>query len=314
MKILSRYSVLEYLFWVNNNHYLVDDRNTEFCNLLSSDYKTLSVLEHDSTSRNIVFKFYLGSKSYFFKQFGPDLVKRKKYFLAEQFALNKINFSYTPKLVYQDKLANITITEELTEYKKLDSVLRELALLIPNSDISIQKLLKNIADVMKKTHQLALYNAEDSFKDYSEDSWHEFLSDKPELWGNELTTQFLKDRKKTHFLHYDLKGKNILISDNDNSEVKLLDWEMSEIGDPYYDLCFIIFEICVAFISPTFLTNKINNPQSINWAKKFINVFLDAYDKGLEKEKLNIFFKIIFFELKKNDFYYDNIDKCLPIL
>jgi thiamine kinase-like enzyme len=313
MRILSRYSVLEYLLWVKNNHYLVDNRNNEFCVLLNNNYKTLQVFQHESPSRNIVFRFQLGVKSYIFKQYGPDLVKREKYFHSEVFALNT-NIEQLPKLVYQDQLANIIITEELVAYKDFTTSLKELIKKFPKYDNLIVEIIENVADTLKLVHDEVKFSFSQnpSLKDI-EAAWFEFLKDKPTLWRSELAEQFIGYRisNYAHYIHYDLKGKNILINTVD-FEVRILDWEMSEKGDPYYDLCFIIFEICAVFISPDFLYVEINNSSIMDYAKKYIDTFIYAYNTEIDRRKLNIFFKIIFYEFKKNDLYLDNIDLFLP--
>lgn len=308
MKILSRYSVLEYLLWVRNNHYLVDDRNKEFCDLLNSGYTALKVFENDSISRNSVFKLKMSTKSYIFKQHGPDLDKRKKYFTSEAFALST-SIELIPKLVYKDKLANVVITEELIDFKPLSDTLIELKATIPN-DLKLREFIKKIAEVVKSIHNESTLNTENTPKPkYSEDTWKEFLEDKSQLWVNNLTTQFMGYYNTTTYVHHDLKGKNLLVKDNN---IKVLDWEMSEKGDPYYDLCYVIFEICVALIGKEFLFTEINNQQVLNWVQGYINIFLKNYNPNVNKIKLKVFFKVIFYDLYNDDFYFKNIDRCLP--
>lgn len=287
MKILSRYAVLEYLFWLRSTHYLVDDRNKEFCDLLNNCYSTLQVLENDSFSRNPVFKVKLSAKLYVFKQHGPDLVKRHKYFSSEVFALST-SITLIPKLVYQDKLANIVITEELIDYKDFCTVLSELKSTIPDDSI-LKEIIKKNAEVVKSIHDEEKFNSKKAPKPkYTRDTWGECFKDKSQLWIRDLPTQFIEYFKQpneyVHYVHHDLKGKNILIKD---TEVRVLDWEMSEKGDQYYNLCYIIFEIWKAIIGTQFLLKEIMNPQIFNWVEKYITIFLNTYDSSINRKKLN---------------------------
>ncbi len=311
MKILSRYLVLEYLLWVKNNHYLVDNRNENFCKLLDSDYQTLQVFDNETPSRNLIFKFHLKNKQYVFKQYGPDIINRKKYFEAEQFALNtNTDSKFCPTIVYQDKLANIIITEELIEYNNFTKTLSNLAEAIPE-DADIKRLIAETAEAVKILHTFNI--SQDDTSPYVLEDLNDFLSNKPELWNNNLTVQFIAYRKKSCFTHLDLKANNIFLK---NGDIKILDWEMSAKGDPYFDLCSIIFEICSVLISPNFLSEQINVENSmVKYAKKYIKIFMDKYQVGqtiIDRDKLHVFFTILFFEKKINNQYEGNIKLFLP--
>lgn len=303
MIILSKYSVLEYLLWIKNNKYKGKvSSNLSFYGLASSEnILNTQVLDISVSTRNSVFEFLVDNDHYIFKQFGPDLEKREKYFLSETVILNQ-KFAYIPEITFQDDLNNIVISRKLIGYEDFGIKLKKLY--EKYKDSSIKGLLTNLAKQLIKIHSVTALGVNANVPKYNSSLWRHFFIDKPEF--DSFYVEFLSLWKDSCLTHFDLHGKNILIAED--GDIKVIDWEMSEIGDPYYDLCSIIRIICIVMINPYFLSFKL--PSDVNEVKKFINIFLNAYS-NVNKDKLKLFFKIHNYDLFNAKYYLNNIELLL---
>lgn len=299
MIILTKYSVLEYLLWIRNNKYSRTESNISFCNILNDNLSTTRVLDIKYKTRNLVFEFVLNNESYIFKQFGPDLDKKIAFFLSETFILNQSLLNYIPKIVFQDDFNKVIIVKKLINYTNFGDRIRKLYETERNDKIKV--LLKNTALKLKEIHSSKSIFQNVNVPKYTSSLWRHFFIDKPEF--ESYYPEFLHLWKDTCLVHYDLSGKNILF-DKDGG-IKIIDWEMSELGDPYYDLCSIIRTLLGIF-RPSFFSFSL--PTHFNEIKRIIIDFLHDYDLNYNKNKIELFFKIHNHDLYNEQYYLSNIE------
>jgi thiamine kinase-like enzyme len=304
MIILSKYSVLEYLIWLKNNKYQAQEAQNElFYNIISTnDILKIQVVDIDISTRNLVFEFLVDNNQYIFKQFGPDLIKKRPFFISEILILNQ-EFDYTPQKVFQDELNNIVITEKLVAYENFSSTLRTL--FNNYKDVRIKLLLKTLALKLREIHSVVTVVDNQQISKYSKTSWRHFFIDNPEF--ESIYIEFISFWKASGLVHYDLKSDNVLVSEVEG--IKIIDWEMSEIGDCFYDLCSVVRMIYLTLIGPYFLNFRL--PYNYREMKKFVDYFLDEYSDTINRTKLINSFKIYNYDLYNKDYYFSNIDTLL---
>ncbi len=295
MQILSKHSLVIYLNYIlenNKNKHLFEN----FINLLDANFQKIKIYDIGLT-RNSVFKIDINSYIYFFKQFGPNFKKGKDFFLNEIRINDKLGY---PKIVYQDTEYNILIFESIVTPKNWTAEFK-YSLKKPRNRSS-KILLQKLAAYIKNIHLSGFGNSEN----------HPFFEEvqiiNRENIFYDLLPRFLELKNNNSFIHFDLKSENIFLENND---IKIIDWEMAGKGDIYFDLVRIIRTICTTIVDNHFFNIR-NNYTSLNDVKYFVNLFLDAYDKDLCREKLNIFMKIVNIDLQENDNYAKNIDLILP--
>lgn len=304
MIILSKYSVLEYLIWLKNNKYQSQEaQNKIFYDIISTkEILKVQVTDIDISTRNLVFEFLVDNKQYIFKQFGPDLIKKKPFFISETLILNQ-EFNYTPQKVFQDDLNNIIITEKLVEYEDFGTTLR--ILFEKYKDAKIKLLLKSLAAKLREIHSVLTISGSQQTSKYSKSSWTHFFINRPEF--ESLYIDFIASWKESGLVHYDLKSNNILLSEAEG--LKIIDWEMSEIGDSYYDLCSVVCMIYLTLIGPFFLSFRL--PYNYREMKKFVDYFLNEYTDTIDRRKLINSFKIYNYDFYSKEYYFQNIDILL---
>lgn len=303
MIILSKYAVLEYLLWIKNNKYKIQETENEvFYGIISTEnIMSTQVFDISISTRNSVFEFLVENNWYIFKQFGPDLVKKKKYFASEATILNQ-QYNYIPKIAFQDNLNNVIISEKLIGYKDFGF---NIGILFQKyKDAKIKLLLVKLAEKLKEIHSISSISGNIQTPKYNNSLWRHFFIDKPEF--ELLYPEFMTLWKDSCLVHYDLNSSNILLSETE--DLKIIDWEMSEIGDPYYDLCSIIRMLYLVLIGPFFLNAKL--PFNFKEMKKFVDFFLSKYGSA-EKNKLLNLFKIHNHDLYNKEYYFKNIEILL---
>jgi thiamine kinase-like enzyme len=304
MVILSKYSVLEYLNWVRSNHYREENRDHMFSYLLAnlSKYRVLNV---DSGTNNLVFDLQQStSNSLILKQFGVDLAEKNKFFLSEIEAL-KQGLDFMPKLYFYDSLNKVIIIEKFIGYTPISSIFENYTDL---SSDEIKSILKSLATKLKAIHAKTITHTQENPQKYPLEKWQEHIK------ANYPIALFLEEFERiwqTHqcLVHHDLNGANVLIKDDD---IKIIDWEMSEMGHPYLDLCSVIRVLCLTMGDSAFFARE--QLSNFNFIKSYVSYFLQEYDSTFDENKRNalkIILKIHSFYLYDKKYYFDNINALL---
>ncbi|PWK28886.1 phosphotransferase family enzyme [Arcicella aurantiaca] len=304
MVILSKYSVLEYLTWVRTNNYLEKKRDKEF-NYLLTNLSNYIVLDVDSGTNNLVFELQeSASNCLIFKQFGIDVEEKNKFFLSEITALRQ-DLDFMPKLHFYDYQNKIIIIEKFVGYEPISLKLRNCKKL---GSETIKNILKTLATRLKVIHKKTIIHSQENPQKYPLEKWEEHIK------ANYPIAPFWKLFENVWnssqcLVHHDLNGANVLIKDSD---VKIIDWEMSEMGHPYLDLCSVIRVICLTMGDSPFFNLELtgNFPQ----IKDYVEYFLLQYDSKFDftkREQLKVIFKIHSFYLFDEEYYFKNIDTLL---
>jgi thiamine kinase-like enzyme len=286
MNLLSLHTVMEYLIGLRmNNDY--EWTNSLFKQALEDDnLKTLKVRSLTSATRHFVYKFELAGKTYILKQFTKkndvgqrtDLDNNLNYF-ENELQIFKNNWDFVIVSSFIDKSNKVIIQEYFTS-KTLNKVLET----IRNVDKSPCTVLKILAEKIKKVHQK------------TDTIVQPFMVGN--LKTNILLVDYYKDYVKSwegnHFIHGDFTGRNILLKKQDNNyDARIIDWELSGIGDIYFDLSSIVCTLCFDRIGIRFFdTFDDSVPEQYLKLRKAIDCFLDAYEQGelkIDRNKLKTF-------------------------
>ena len=299
MIILSKYSVLSYLTWIKNNKFC-EEKHPCFLNLLKTKLRNTKVFDISTDSRNLVFEFQLNDgKSFILKQFGPSLKEKETFFYTEANILNQ-NFDFTSKLVFQDNLNRVIIQEKLEGYNNILSHLSNYD--INDNSNGVNTFLEKLALLLKEVHSKTISPKTTS---YSHKLDYNLFINMPQLFP--IYTLYLQSFQKNCLVHNDINSNNILVNAND---IKFIDWEIGEMGDPYYDLCLIIRILFSSFLDGFFLTANLLDRSTK--AKELVHFFLNKYDSKLDMKKLKLFFIIYNYENFNETNYLNNIDFFFP--
>lgn len=299
MIILSKYSVLSYLTWIKNNKYS-KEKYPDFFTLLESELIETKAFDLNTVSRNLVFEFQLkNGKTFILKQFGPNLNEKETFFNTEANILNQ-KFGFTSTLVFKDDLNQVIIQEKLEGYK---DILNHIRNYYENDNLNeINTFLEKLALVLKKVHSK---NISTTTTSYSHKIDYNLFIKMPKLFP--VYESYSKTLQKSCLVHNDINSNNILAKDND---IRFIDWEIGEMGDPFYDLCLIIRIIFISFLDSLFLTiGLLDNSEK---ARDFVHIFLNKYDSTLDMKKLKLFFIIHNYENFNDTHFIKNIDFLLP--
>ena len=301
---------MEYLIGLRMNNDSVWANGSFKQNLESNNLKTLKVRSLTSATRHFVYKFELEGKTYILKQFTKkndagqrtDLDNNLNYF-ENELQILKNNWDFVIASSFIDKSSKVIIQEYFTN-KTLNKVLET----IRDEDKSPCTVLKTLAEKIKKVHQK------------TDSTVQPFMVGN--LKTNILLVDYYKDYVKywkgNHFIHGDFTGRNILLKKQDsNYEVRIIDWEMSGIGDIYFDLSSIVCTLFFIRIGIRFFdTFDDSVPEQYLKLRKAINCFLDAYEQGgykIDRNKLKTFLIINTQHLSDNiEALIENINQIFP--
>lgn len=303
MILLSKYSVFEYLNWLKNNNFLINERTKEFNDVLA-DIENCNVFDVESGTKNIVFEVNSSTPNrLIFKQFGVNLEEKKQNFTSEVEAL-KLDFAFSPKLHFQDFFNQIIFIQKFNDYSPISKILKSLK----KSEIEeIKNLLKNVVEKIKVIHAINTFNTSQK---YPLEKWETYIKERYPI--SNLLSSFQEIwNSKSCLIHHDLNGANILVKDND---LKIIDWEMAELGHPYFDLCSIIRVICMSLSDSHFFEFEITNTSRPNFSKvkECVDFFLTEFDNH-KREDLIIIMKIHSYDLYNDDFYFQNIERVISL-
>jgi 5-methylthioribose kinase len=299
MNILSEYSAEEqFLSLLANNYSSV---YPAFFDLLKKHVSTLRTTSVISAKRNIIFEFVLNKEYYILKHF-LDKKQSKKWDLLEENnyeqilsgsfekeeAVLKYDLLFLPKLCFTHKQSRMIVMKKLNGYKELDNLIRGGRFLGDTSDRKdYLYYLKTLALTIK-----AFQKIENS--DLSQGNANQILM-VGELKKNDQLFENYKLYcgywKADSIIHADLFSRNILVNKK-TKDIKIIDWEMTTVGDVYFDLSIVISMICNWRLGTSFTDVHYSveeRPFDYRMLKKDIQHFLDTYDKDIDRQKLKVF-------------------------
>ncbi len=287
MLLLSKYAVLEYLLWIKNNKFNQDKYPQFYNELTDNNLSKATIGSFKGGSRNLVYFFKINEKQYMLKQF-RDLPKSKRnYFKNESSILesSKKTGGFYPNAVFVDAINLVIIEKYLMGFENVGEVLVKLIQDPYPKEKSIRIILEKIANTLNVFHQdkelsilpSTAIQTNDTVTTAYQPNFHDYYP--------------LYKMKEDCFIHGDLNASNILIDVAKN--IKIIDWEMADKGDKYYDLSMIVKAICVCSSSDFFFVSYEDYTEfSFLKIQNRVNIFLDAYDKKIDKKKLESFLVI----------------------
>ncbi len=296
MLLLSKYTVLEYLLWLKTN-------NFSGCDMSLEQLESIKVREVESGTQNLVFEFSQNLEKYIIKQFRPDLNERKPYFVSEREALN-LEIPFAPILVFCDELNQVIITQKIPSQDPISIVIVE-----ENSDDSIKKVIDNTAKKLIEIHQKLDLKAYSNNQKFPLEKWETKIKSNYDVSSLLSDFQRIWKQQPWGLVHHDLNGANVLV-DNNSSDISIIDWEMSEIGHPYFDLCAIIRIICLCYHSDYPFDFPVPPITGTAWTKtkEFINYFLECYEFAGNKDDLKIIFKVLYCDLYRIPHFFNVVN------
>lgn len=295
MLLLSKYTVLEYLLWLKTNNF--SGSGVSF-----NEWESFKVREVESGTQNLVFEFSQNSNNYILKQFRLDLSERKPYFVSEREALN-LKMTFAPTLIFCDELNQVIITKKIPSQEPISRVIRR-----NNTDDAIKTVICNTAMKLVEIHKNLNLQAYPKNQKFPLEKWESKIKSNYDVSSLLSDFQRIWKQEPWGLIHHDLNGANVLV-DNKSLDISIIDWEMSEIGHPYFDLCAIIRIICLCYRSPhvfSFPTPTIGT----SWpkVKEFVNYFLNCYGFEGNRSDLKIIFKILYYDIYPGSHFSNVVD------
>ena len=312
MNILSEYPAEEYLLSLRTYDAL--PQHSTFSELLKKEFKTFRTTSVISATRNIIFEFKLKDESYVLKHFLDKPVRSNKnlleedtfeqishsYFNTEKEVLqNKLN--YLPKIYFYDSQSHTIIMEKLLGYQNFyDFLLQNLS-----NPTTLKQYLKNLAETLKSI-------TKNSINSLSQSNSKNILMI-GELKSHEELFKYYKKYcdywDESGLIHADLFARNILVN-TDKENIKIIDWEMATLGDPYFDLSTVVSILCDRRLG-IFFPNVHYSKRAYDFAmlRKDIDYFLDAYMPRIDKQRLKTFLIINTQDRCKNSDEVSNLIK-----
>ena len=295
MVLLSQYSAQEYLLSLRTNRYEPLSQNTLFIETLKSNFRTIKITSVVSIKRNVIFEFNLGDTYYVLKHFfnKNELSKRS---LLEEDNFEQTSFShfntekgifqtqstFIPTLHFCDNQSKMIIMEKLFGYQEFYFLFNDVL-----SKDSLRKYyLQNLASLLLNFSKI---NTNSSLQYNSKN-----IITVGELKNQDIVWEYYKKYSSAwngdSIIHGDLFSRNILINKK-TRDIKIIDWEMSTIGDIYFDLSIVVSILCDCRLGTSFI--NVFYPikdRAYDYAmlKKDINYFLDSYGT-IDREKLKTF-------------------------
>lgn len=296
MLLLSKYTVLEYLLWLKTN-------NFSDCGVSLNLWESIKVMEVESGTQNLVFEFSQNSNNYIIKQFRLDLSERKPYFVSEREALN-LKMPFTPTLVFYDELNQVIITKKIPSQKPISRVIRR-----NNTDDAIKTVICNTALKLIEIHKNLNLQAYPKNQKFPLEKWESKIKSNSDVSSLLSDFQRIWKQETWGLVHHDLNGANILV-DNNYLDISIIDWEMSEIGYSYFDICAIVRIICLCYHSPNVFDFPIPPKTETVWpkTKEFVTYFLECYGFTASKGDLKVIFKVLYCDVYVNTHFFSVVD------
>jgi hypothetical protein len=296
MLLLSKYTVLEYLLWLKTN-------NFSDCGVSLNQWESIKVMEVESGTQNFVFEFSINSEKYIIKQFRLNLSERKPYFVSEREALN-LKMTFAPTLVFCDELNQVIITKKIPSQEPISRVIRR-----NNTDDNIKMVICDIALKLVEIHQKLNLHTYSKNQKFPLGKWEDKIKSNYNVSSLLADFQRIWKQEPWGLIHHDLNGANVLV-DNKSLDISIIDWEMSEIGHPYFDLCAIIRIICLCYHSdnPFGLSTPPTTDTGWTKTKEFANYFLECYGFVGNKDDLKVIFKALYSDLYRIPHFFNVVD------
>ena len=259
--------------------------------------KPKSVVDGDfmvtqTQNRNAIFKIHIkNNKSLFVKQlvnFDPQntyflqkdatclwLIKNEKTFAALS--------QYVPEYYGYDPEKQVLIVEYLPEAKNLEEVyqaqngfspalLKQAAKILSSFHFKLEdqtmtnRAVQFFMRQLPWTFQFALSPESNAMAMYGQSPVVDYLQQ------NESFLKLMKDNVKLYeissLMHGDIKGVNFILQDQNNPDtLKIIDWELSDIGDPLWDVGGFIQSLFVSQIIKNTSTAPYQTPNNLSEAQ-----------------------------------------------
>jgi thiamine kinase-like enzyme len=303
MLLLSKHSAIEYLLWLKTNDCGFWE-DSFLKTAIKEPYKNLKVFSLKSATRNFIYEFEFDKTKYILKQFRDPLKNTEKYFKAEESNLNSKRKYFgaelsvlndktfgstpnliTPKLIFKDENNSVLIQENLFDYVHFDNILTEYY----RESYDICPVLESLASVSKIIHQSKKVEQ----PKFTEPFMRGKLKQVPDFF--EYYKKYLSSWQNNGFIHGDFYVRNILANTQNNTKIKVIDWELSCAGDCYYDLVSVIHDFCINIFGESFFRVPYDGSTQpslmlkYGYLKQNIKCFLDAYDSKIDMDKIKTF-------------------------
>jgi len=283
--------------------------------------KTKSIVDgdlivSDLSRKNLNFTIVCeNSTSYFLKQpyvtdeYSIETINRESKFYSKVFSsiiFSKIQ-EITPRFIKFDSKNNVLITKFITNYQKNNE-----------KEILFGKQMSALGKNLGRFHSLTsqkMIHSEFNFLPKSFPPTILISRPRPELFSlmglgslqflkdiqqNEILFKFLVDLEKIWrietIIHGDLKFDNMIFATSETkkgSELKLLDWELVQIGDPAWDIGTILFNFLYSHLFGEGFLKKFKMKENLEQIKSLIQtigldfkVLWNAYQKEMKQTKL----------------------------
>ena len=194
-----------------------------------------------------------------------------------------------PQLLHYDSAYNVLITELIPESINLqeyymnsrqfpDDIARQQAALLTtfNRAVTAETDTATLPKILPWVLQLQLHEAT-AFFPQSPESAKLIAIIKENKFLIEQITAVAAQWKYTHFIHGDVKWVNFLVEKhNDQIRLKLIDWELADIGDPLWDAAGLL----QSYISIWIFGFDNNNPQTPHFPENFMSFHISAMQQS----------------------------------
>lgn len=270
----SSYLTLEYLLWrqYNINNFV-----------LPAAVTNIRISTYDFSSRNLL---SLVSDSHtnhwLLKQFGS--ITNSVDFIDNEY--QTINFlqgsaisNNIPKVVFYDADNKIIGFEFLEDYTNGSNFI--LPLFFGSRWSEIENLVTEMGKTLCLLHQVdvseLIQNKESSIKEYDRKQ----ILHIPEKYRTEDFIYFYQHWNPIALIHFDCHISNFML-DRTGQALKLIDWEFTMIGDPFWDLALFIMSVCERLGGGTFFTDE--SPGYFTEIKGVVAAFLKSYFKDCNND------------------------------
>ena len=294
MILLSQYSAQEYLLSLRTNHYS-STLNNSFVEILKSNFRTIKITSIISIKRNVIFEFKVGNTYYVLKHF-LNKNELSKMSLLEEDNFEQTSFShfdtekgllqtqssFIPTLHFFDNQSKTIIMEKLLGYQEFYFLFNDIL----SKDVFRKYYLQSLASLLLK---FSTINKNSLLQNNSKN-----IITVGELKNQDIVWDYYKKYSsywdENSIIHGDLFSRNILVNKK-TKDIKIIDWEMSTLGDIYFDLSIVVSILCDCRLGTSFI--NVFYPikdRGYDYAmlKKDINYFLDSYGP-IDREKLKTF-------------------------
>lgn len=190
---------------------------------------------------------------------------------------SQVNFS--PELLKSDKKSKVLFY--LLESKNLKELFLELKKKDKNE---LERLIGLCGRILQQVHTSRKKQTTQEWKPNTKNIATESKS---------LIEDFEKCWEQDSFIHFDSKLENFILS-KDMNHVKLIDWEMANIGDRHWDLAVFVQSFVSLIYSSNFTFTTVDEKYRKIY-KKFFSPFKETYCKDglvIDVNKLTLFLKI----------------------